>query len=427
MNGKPRARIFSDPSFRRVFTATGISATGDTLTQAALPFAILDMSDSATAIGLVLAARALPYALLMLPAGVVGDMMRPQRVLFLANIVRFSVQGLTAALLFTGHASIAALAFLQAVQGAASAFVFPASRSVLPRALRKDQLQSANASISSVFSAAAIVGPLLAGILLTFTSPASALALDATSFLIGAVLLGRITDLPEVTRTASRATTKKSMSWRRELATGFQEVVGSRWLLLGLAHAAGFQVLVVGAVAVLGPVMAQDHYGGDRAWAVLLACMSVGHLLGGLVATRWKPGNPLRAAYVVVLGTAPALLALAAVLPFWSLAPLLVLYGTTLSVGDTLWSTVVQSNVPLDRLSRVISFDGFVSFGLRPLGLAVLGPVAAMAGAEGTLVAMAGASALLTAAAALLAGGPRFAPASAADGAEFPPPEPVTH
>lgn len=80
----------------------------------------------------------------------------------------------------------------------------------------------------------------------------------------------------------------------------------------------------------------------------------------------------------------------------------------TLSVGDTLWETAVQANVPLDRLSRVISFDGFVSFGLRPLGLAAIGPAAAVAGAGNTLVVMAAAAAVLTVAAALLAGRPRF-------------------
>lgn len=77
MNQATGTHIFKDRAFRRVFTATGVSATGDALTQAALPFAILARNDSATAIGLVLAARALPYALLMLPAGIVGDRFSP--------------------------------------------------------------------------------------------------------------------------------------------------------------------------------------------------------------------------------------------------------------------------------------------------------------------------------------------------------------
>ncbi|NEC87731.1 MFS transporter [Streptomyces sp. SID12501] len=419
MNQATGTHIFKDRAFRRVFTATGVSATGDALTQAALPFAILAMNDSATAIGLVLAARALPYALLMLPAGIVGDRFSPQRILFLANAVRTVVQGLTAAILFSGHAPILLLAALQAIQGAASAFVFPASRSILPRALHKEYLQRANALISTAFSTAAILGPLLAGVLLAFTSPAFALALDAGSFLVGALLLGRIPNLPEVPGSTSggksgkKATDRtRRSSWRKELATGFREVVNSRWLLLGLVHAAGFQVLVVGAVAVLGPMTALDHYGGDSGWAVLLSCMSVGHLLGGMAAMRWRPANPLRSAYTVVLGTVPALLAMAAGLPLWSLVALLVLYGMTLSVGDTLWETAVQANVPLDRLSRVISFDGFVSFGLRPLGLAAIGPAAAVAGSGNTLVVMAAAAALLTVAAAVLAGRPRFSPAA---------------
>lgn len=398
-------RLLGQPPFRRIIAATGISAMGDSFTLAALPFAVLAGDGGATAVGVVLAARALPLGLLMLPAGVVGDRIAPQRILLVANLLRFAVQALTAGIVFTGDAPLAVLAGLQAVHGSAAAMAFPASRTILPRVVEKEDLQSANATVSSVFSTASIIGPLLAALLLSIADPAAGLAIDAASFLVAAVLLGRVPDLcPQQARAV------RERSWRRELMAGFREVTRSRWLSLGLIHSACFQVLVVGVVSVLGPVIAWERYGGDSGWAVLLSCAAAGHLLGGMAALRWQPRRPLRVTYLVVVGAAPVLVALAAGAGFWLVAAMFCLYGVAISLGDTLWGTVVQSTVPMDRLAKVISFDGLLSFGLRPLGLTLIGPAGAAVGTGPALLASAAAAVLMTVTAVWLTTRPGFSP-----------------
>ncbi|ACZ29899.1 putative membrane transport protein [Xylanimonas cellulosilytica DSM 15894] len=235
------------------------------------------------------------------------------------------------------------------------------------------------------------LGPLAAGVLLTFTEPAAALLVDAGSFLVSAALMVGVRSRSAAAPRTTAASTGASWSgvvdnWLHDLRDGFREVVRRRWLAWGLGHASLFVVLVPGAVTVLGPLTVATSDGGGESWALLLTITSVGHLIGGLLALRWRPANLLSATYLVLLGAVPALLGLALELPLVVTAGLLFAYGLTLSLSNTLWGTALQQAVPLDRLGRIMSFDGAISYGLRPVGFALLGWAGAEFGVRGVLL-----------------------------------------
>ena len=119
-------------SFRLLFTAQAIWLLGSWMTPVALAFAVLSLTDSPAALGLVLGAEAVPMTLLLLVGGVWADRLPRVRVMVTADLVSFVSQGTLALLLIAGTAEIWQLAALAAVGGAADAFHTPAWSGLLP-------------------------------------------------------------------------------------------------------------------------------------------------------------------------------------------------------------------------------------------------------------------------------------------------------
>jgi hypothetical protein len=132
---------------------------------------------------------------------------------------------------------------------------------------------------------------------------------------------------------------------------------------------------------VLGPVIARRSLGGAAAWAAILTGLGVGSILGAAVALRWHPLKPLMTHYVLLALYAAAPLLIAARAPLPLLVAAAIVGGVGFSISGVLWETVVGENVPERALSRVSSYDWLGSITLRPIGLAIVGPVAVAIGA----------------------------------------------
>ena len=72
-------------------------------------------------------------------------------------------------------------------------------------------------------------------------------------------------------------------------------------------------------------------------------------------------------------------------------------FGAALAYGGTLWNSTLQGNVPPNLIGRLSSFDWFGSTALRPVGLALVGPIAILIGNRADLYLMCGLGAVLTA------------------------------
>jgi MFS family permease len=119
--------------FRLLWAGQTFSSLGSALVPIALAFAVLDLTGSATDLGLVLLASRLPQVLLVLAGGVVGDRLPRRRVMLASDLVRCVAQAATAVLLATGTAQLWQLLALQAAHGAAAAFFDPAATGLIPR------------------------------------------------------------------------------------------------------------------------------------------------------------------------------------------------------------------------------------------------------------------------------------------------------
>src|SRR5438477_9948204 len=105
--------------FRLVWAGRTISELGSALVPVALTFAVLDLTGSATSLGLVLVSAFVPRVVLLLLGGVLADRLPRRRVMLATDVVRAITQGLVAFLLLSGEARLWHLALLFAAYGTA--------------------------------------------------------------------------------------------------------------------------------------------------------------------------------------------------------------------------------------------------------------------------------------------------------------------
>src|ERR671937_234115 len=296
--------------FRLLFTAHAISALGDFLVPVALAFAVLDLTGSATDLGFVLTARLVPLVLFMLAGGVWADRLPRQRLMIASHLVRLVSQGALGFLLVTGQARIWELVVLQAVHGTATAFFRPASSGIVPQTVSPERLHQANGLMWGAIGVAGFAGPAIAGIVIATASAGWALLGDATTFALGAYLLAR------------------------------------RWLWTSILSFSAFQLAVIAAFSVLGPVVAKRSLGGASAWATLAAAFGIGSIVGNFLSLHLRPRRPLRFAFAFTLLCFPTLFLLAFAAPVPVIAATEFVSGLAIGMSGAMWETTLQEHVP---------------------------------------------------------------------------------
>ena len=372
--------VLRRPQFRRIFFAGAASNLGDNIVPVALAFAVLAVTHSAVALGVVLAARLATLAVFALFGGAWADRLPRRPIMVASDLVRMVSQGGFALLLLLPAPALWAMAVLQAVNGAATAFFRPAASGLLQEAVPADQRQSANALLSASNNLFSIIGPAIAAALIAFAGYSWAFGIDAASFGISALFLAGVL--------VPARPPKKRLGLFREIGEGFSEVVRRRWVGLNILGFALFQLLALAAFGVLGPVVSVRHYDGATTWALVAGLSGVGALLGDLVAIRLRPFRPLVVVNLLVFVMLPLLVALGLAAPLPVLLVAGLLWGFSLSVSNTIWFTTLQHHVPSELMARVSSLDWMGSLVLRPIGLAALPVVAAVAGAGPVLLAV---------------------------------------
>jgi predicted MFS family arabinose efflux permease len=374
--------VLREPNFRRLFWGRAISLVGDGIAPVAIAFAVLGLTGSPTDLGIVLAAHSLVITALVLVGGVFADRVSPRLSMLRADLVRMLAMGAMAALLIAGVAEIWQLAILYAIQGAATAFFNPASNAIVPQVVGGEQLQQANALLNLSRSAGKFAGPALAGILLALGTPGWALGVDALTFGLSALFLLRLR--------APRLRPAGNHAFLRELRDGWSEFSSRTWLWVVVISAAFSNAIFFPAFQVLGPAVAKASLGGSSAWALIAAAFGGGALLGGAVALAIRPRRPLLVAESVVILFALPIALLAAPSPTLVIALGAFVAGAGVSVAEILYETVAAQYIPQEAMSRVYAYDWFGSLALEPLGLALIGPIAAGLGASPTLWICAG-------------------------------------
>jgi hypothetical protein len=375
MTSRDRLGALAERDFRLLFSATTITTVGDRLASIALAFAVLDVS-SVTGLGIVLAVRQVAEAAVLVLGGVLSDRLPRHLVLTGASLLQGVAQVVTAYLVIAEVGGLGGLVAAQAVYGLGAGLVLPAEVGLVPQTVSPQRLQQANALQGLTRNVVGVLGPALGGALVVAGSPGVALAVDAVTFFVCAELLRRI-------RVAGRAR-GEGAGFVAELREGWQEFTSRTWLWASVVLFGLGNFFFAGWI-VLGPLVANEELGGAGPWSVILTGGGVGAVIGGVLAMRVRPSRPLVACVLAAVPISLQSVALALVAPVWVIAAASFLGGLGIAVHLTLWFTLFQQNVAEHAQSRVSAYDTLGSFVLMPIGMAVVGPTAAVIGVAATL------------------------------------------
>ena len=195
-----------------------------------------------------------------------------------------------------------------------------------------------------------------------------------------------------------------------EFLDGVREARRHPWFLAGLAALSAVIATGYSATGVILPLVSRDRYGSEAVLAGALTAFTLGALAGALLMARWRPPAAGWTGLfgLALYGFAPLVLLLP-VHPFVVIAVYAVA-GIGIDLFNVPWFTATQREVEPSKLARVSSLDFLLSYGLAPIGLALIAPAISSFGAAPVLIACAVISFAAPALAALVPSSRDFGP-----------------
>jgi DHA3 family macrolide efflux protein-like MFS transporter len=399
-------------SFFLLWQGQTISQLGNQAFAIAMLYWSLRATGSASIMGLLLAASALPAILLTPIGGAVADRVGRLRLILASDLVSgLGLLALALAMIATGSPRIVLpLLFLVSVLlGVARAFFNPAFLAAIPDLVEGERLAAANSVTQLAWQGAALLGQALGGVLYTlFGAPLLFLG-DGLSFFFSAGCTALIRSpraagggAPETGRerpaAAALAARSAAGRFRSEILEGLRFARGTRGLTPVLLGAAGFNFFLMPILVLLPIYVERTLRSGAEWYGFLLASVSVGSLAGfalsGLIRLSARRRGAMVAALMVLAPLAMIALGLSSTRP----AALAVsfLCGAALAMINVQVISILQGATPPDLRGRVMSLLSTVSSGLAPLGMAVGGLAGDLAGKNAPRVyVLCGAAALL--------------------------------
>ena len=372
MKLNPSSLVFH-PDFRRFWAGDAVSQVGTAVTLVALPLvAITTLHASPFEAGLLVMFEYLAFLVIGLPAGAWVDRLRQRRVMIVCYLVRAVLFGSIPLAAYLGGLSLAQLYVVAFGASVCASFADVAAQSHLPRLVDGDQLMEANVKLEATRNIAQAGGPAAGGALIAALTAPMAIAVDAVSFGLSALLLSRVRRPEADPRRHDGATL------RSEIAEGLRFVLGHR-LLRAITVTAAMSNLcgTIGASMLLVLLAGQLHL-SPFLCGLVFSAEAVGGLLGALAVGR----------IVGLLGQGPAIwvsMAVSAVL--WALA--LPMYQADWRLGIAIalqalgWVVFMTFKIttvsfrqrlcPTPMLGRMTATVRFVVWGSMPIGALIGG------------------------------------------------------
>ncbi|MEU5050184.1 MFS transporter [Streptomyces sp. NPDC021096] len=397
----PPRSVLRDTAFLRLWAGT----TASGLATWALPFvlglAVLHRDLGAAGLGLVLAARTAGFLVAVAVGGVLADR-HSRRAVVLWSALAAAV---AAPLLAAGLGrSLVLMTAAAALAGAGQGACRPAFQALTAETVAPERRQQANAAMTMAVRSATLTGPALTALLAAFLDVSTLLLGIGLLWLVAALVPGKGGDAVNLAaEPAPRA------GFRAEFLEGIREARRHPWFLAGLAALVAVIALGYSATSVALPLISRDRYDTQWVLAAAMTAYTVGALGGALVIARWRPRSQGWAAFagLAAYGVAPLSLMLP-VHPVVVVAAYAVA-GIGIELFNVPWFTATQREVAPEKLARVSSLDFLVSYGLAPIGLALIAPAIDAFGVTPVLAVCAAACFLVPAAAALVPTARHFA------------------
>ena len=388
------ARAFHSRPFTLLWAGQTISVLGDAVFTIAITWEVLLLTDSATAMSLILIAQWAPRILFLLLGGVIADRVSRRFLMLCADAGRGCIVMLVAWLSWTHLLQFWHLVALAPLFGIVSSFFDPAYQAIMPQMVETEALTSVNALNTLSRNVGFLLGPVPGAICAALFGIASAFAFDGLTYGISALCLLALrlpastapsqVEVPAHPAEANEARNHASQGIRgamRDARDGLRYVFSVPWLWVTVLASPLVGAGFAGAMWVSLPRLVRDVYGAG-VWLIgaVATADAVGSILAALaIGNASRPRRGI-VAYSAVLVGGCALIACALPLPR-PVEPAIViaasaLVGAGLAIFTILWGTLQQEKVPNDKLGRVSSITQLGVASTLPGGLVLAGLLA---------------------------------------------------
>lgn len=270
--------MWRNPGFRRYWIALDISLLGDQVSAIAIPLvAVTLLHASASEMGVLTAIGQAPVLLFGLVAGAWADRISRRRLLIGCDVGRALVVAVIPLAAVTGFLGLPLLAGIGFVSAALGVLFAAAAAGFLPELVERDQLVDANGWLAQPAAVAQIAGPGLGGAVVQLLGAATAVVLDAVSYLVSAVLIGRI-------RVRSTAPFRSRAKVRTAVPQGLSHVWRSPVLRASAATAGTYNLFNSAVIAVLVLHLSRTVELSAFEVGLVLAATGPGALVGAALA-----------------------------------------------------------------------------------------------------------------------------------------------
>jgi len=362
-------------AFRWIWIGALVSNVGNWMEAVAQSWLVQQQTNSPFMVELLAASEFVPHAVLMLAAGWLADHYDRRKLLLLGQVTMMVLGAVLAVAAHLGWATPWVIIALSFAEGAAWATVTPSWQAIVPALVPREELPGAIALNSAQFNTARLLGPMIAGALLSAASAAFVFDLNVLSFL-GIVTVLAVIKVPGAELAAAHTSGGELVQTggvKTALRWALHEP-GPRRIILGVF---AFSLLAAPVQGLLPAMADQVLHVGAHGYGVLLSCLGAGAIVGALTLARLPRGYP-RHHLIPLSMLGFALCALVYGLSRWPL-----LSGASLAVGGVFWvwalassSTAMQLLVPEGLRGRAMSVLALATTGPLPLGHLLGGTVA---------------------------------------------------
>src|SRR5215469_15068409 len=285
--------VRGNANFRQLWLAQIVSENGDWFYTLAIYSLLLDLTGKASSVALALVLQVLPHTLLGPLAGTVNDRLSRRKVMIVSDLVRVMI--VACMLLVRTRGSVWIVYPLLFFETVMVAFFEPARSAVIPNIVAEEDVIVANTLSAVTWSVDLAIGSVLGGIVAAWLGRDAVFVLKALSFLVSALLIGRMDFTESHADAASRHPEDQGPGWS-SIRAGFRYITRDPKLAAVVSLKGG--VSIVGTSWVLFPVMAERTFTppltglsparvGLVGMSLLMGARGIGALVGPLFASRW--------------------------------------------------------------------------------------------------------------------------------------------
>lgn len=376
---------FAESDYRRFWASQFISNVGSWMQTVAQGWLVYRLTGSPFLLGFVAFAGSAPSIVLMLPGGVLADILNRKRVVAISQAAQALAAFLLAFSIYIHRINVWQIVAAALVVGVAQSFSAPAWQAMVVDLLEdRRRLPNAVAMNSLQFNLSRVVGPLIAGITLSAWGSFWCFFLNALSFLPLVWVLYTIDDRQKFAA-ANDALVK-------HFTDGFRYVRSDRVILLLLTIVAAASVFGYPYLALM-PIVAHKLFTNDaQGMGYLTGGVGAGALVGALLLSirTFSQRRMITWAFVCLATFGLALAAVGVTRRLFLVMGLLVICGFTMVTTLALCNTTIQQRVPDTMRGRVLSMYTFAFYAFVPFGNLGAGMLAERRGIGITLVALGG-------------------------------------